>query len=353
MPAETTLSADDPEGRTERSRPTMREVAALAGVSLKTVSRVVNGESGVSPDLAERVRQAADRLDYRPNLTASNLRRADRKTSTIGLLLEDVSNPYSAAVHRAVEDVAGVRGVSVFAASLDEDPERERALVGALVARRVDGLIMAPASDDHSYLLNERRSGVAVVFVDRPPRFIDADAVVAADREGAATGTRHLLAHGHRRIAFLGDLRSIPTAIERATGFEGAHSEASLEPDPSLIVQGLHTSELAERAAMELLRRPDRPTALFTSQNLVTIGALRALRALDLQRTVAIVGFDDIPLADLLEPGLTVVAQDPTTIGRTAAEVLFGRLDGDRSPTATRVIPTTLIERGSGEIRPV
>src|SRR6201996_8206200 len=147
-------------------RATMRDVAKLAGVSLKTVSRVVNGAPTVDAELADRVRRSVAQLNYRHNLTASNLRRGDRRSFMIGLMLEDVSNPYSAGIYRAVEDVARDRGVGLRAASLDENPERERELAASLVARRVDGLIIAPAGRDQSYLRNEQAMGVAVGFVD-------------------------------------------------------------------------------------------------------------------------------------------------------------------------------------------
>jgi LacI family transcriptional regulator len=330
----------------------MRDVAALAGVSLKTVSRVINDEPGVSAPLAMRVRDAADRLDFQRNLAASSLRRSDGKTATIGLLLEDVSNPFSAAVHRAIEDVARQRDVAVFAASLDEDPRRERAIVQAFVNRRVDGLIVVPAGRDQSYLLNEVRAGLSIVFVDRRPGFLDADVVVADHREGAEAAVRHLIASGHRRIAYLGDLLAITTAQERHMGYVTALGEADLTVDPAIVVHDLHSSELAEEATNRLLTAADPPTAIFASQNLVTIGVVRALRALGLQNEMALVGFDDVVLADLLEPGLTVIAQDPAEIGRQAARRLFDRLDGDRGPSETIIVATRLIERGSGEIPP-
>src|SRR3989442_4663917 len=220
MPKVTTLSGGRHEtSPVERPRPTMRDVAALAGVSLKTVSRVINDEPAVSSDLLVRVQRAIEQLDYRPNLTASSLRRGDGKTATIGLVLEDLANPYSAAVTRAVEDAARPRRVTVVAGSVDEDPERERALIREFVARRVDGLIVAPTAADQSYLFADRRAGMVLVFVDRPPTNLDADTVVAANRTGAAEGVRHLLAGGHRRIGFLGDLSTIATAAERYAGY--------------------------------------------------------------------------------------------------------------------------------------
>src|SRR6266545_524004 len=272
--------------------PTMRDVAALAGVSLKTVSRVVNQAPNVAPDLVTRVLDAVRLLDYRPNLTASSLRRADRKTAAIGLLLDDVANPFSSALHRAVEDVARERGSLVFAGSSDE----------------------------------------------------------VGDRAGARQAVQHLAAHGHRRIAFLGDLRTIWTAAERYLGYLEGLAAAGIQLDPRVVGHDVHGIEAAERATLELLSTTEAPTALFTGQNLITIGAIRALQRLGLQHRVALVGFDDVLLADLLDPRVSVIAQDPATLGRTAAELLFARLDGDRSPPRHLVVPTRLVPRGSGEL---
>jgi LacI family transcriptional regulator len=330
----------------------MREVAALAKVSIKTVSRVVNGESGVSPRLARQVTAAAERLNYRHNLTASSLRRSDGRSATIGVVLEDVANPFSSALHRAIEDVAVKRGVLVLAGSSDEDGDRERLLVSAFASRRVDGLIILPSSQDHSYLLAERKAGTAIVFVDRPPAFLDADMVLTDNAAGARRGVRHLLAQGHRRIAYLGDLHTIATAKERHRGYLEELADQKIAVDDSLVRLDLNGIEKAELAVIELLGQPNPPTALFAGQNLITIGAFRALRHLGLHRKVALIGFDDILLADLLEPGITVIAQDPSAIGRTAAEVLFRRLDGDRSPSEHHIVLTRMITRGSGEIRP-
>jgi LacI family transcriptional regulator len=329
----------------------MRDVAALAGVSLKTVSRVINGETTVAPELAARVQRAATALDYRPNLTARNLRSSDGRTLTIGLLLENVANPFSSALHRAVEDVARGRGVAVFAGSVDEDPERERELALALVARRVDGLIIVPAGDDQSYLANERSAGLSLVFADRPPRLLRADAVVSDNAAGAREAVLHLIAGGHTRIGFLGDLRQIPTAADRFSGYREALAAAGIVADDQLVRFDLHSVEAAEAAVRSLLLGP-RPSALFATQNLITIGALRALRELGLSDRIALVGFDDFMLADMLQPAVTVVAQDPAAIGAAACRVLFARMDGDASPPRSHTIPARLIARGSGEIAP-
>jgi LacI family transcriptional regulator len=329
----------------------MREVATLAGVSLKTVSRVINGESSVAADLAERVHRAARSLDYRPNLTARNLRSSDGRTRTLGVLLENVANPFSSMMFRAIEDAAMVRGVAVFAGSVDEDPIRERALALALVSRQVDGLIVMPTGDDQSYLATEQRSGLKIVFVDRSPQGLAADSVVSDNVAGAMAGVRHLIAHGHRRIAFLGDHRSTQTAARRFEGYVAAMREAGLPVEDELVCWDLHDERSAQGTTEQLII-DSAPTALFASQNLVTAGAIRALRALGRQSRIALVGLDDFMLADLLEPAITVVSQDPTTIGALACEQLFNRMDGNTSRPETRMIGMTLRVRGSGEISP-
>jgi LacI family transcriptional regulator len=330
----------------------MRDVAALAGVSLKTVSRVVNGEPTVAADLADRVRAAAARLSYQPNLTASNLRRGGGKSFTIGLLVQDMANPFSAAIFRAVEDVATRAGVSVLASSLDENADRERELAADLIARRVDGLIIVPAGRDHSYLQPEQRSGTALVFADRPPGLLAADAVIADNRGGAAAGVRYLLDRGHRRIAYLGDLESIVSARERYEGYVEALAAAAVRIDPWLVRHGLHSQELARAACRELLTGSSPPSALFTAQNLITAGAVRALRALGLAGSIALLGFDDFDLADMLQPAVTVVVQDPAAMGKLSAELLLRRIAADDSAPRLHVIPTRLIVRESAEAVP-
>jgi len=339
-------------GLANQSRPTMRDVAALANVSIKTVSRVVNREPNVSPGLVDRVKTAVERLKYRHNLTASSLRRSDGRSATIGVVLEDVSNPFSSALHRSIEDVALERGVLVLSGSSDEDEDRERRLVSAFASRGVDGLIIQPSSRDHSYLLAERNAGTGIVFVDRPPAFFDADTVLTDNAAGVRRGVRHLVAHGHRRIGYLGDLHTIATASERHRGYLEELAEQQIQVDERLVRLDLRGIEKAEKATMELFGCDPPPTALFAGQNMITIGAFRVLRRLGLCRRVALIGFDDILLADLLEPGITVIAQDATAIGRAAAEALFRRLDGDRSPSEDYIVPSQMITRGSGEIAP-
>ena len=333
-------------------RPTMRDVAALAGVSLSTVSRVVTGSQQVDPEMAVKVEKAVEMLGYRHNLAAGNLRRADGLSASIGLVFEDVSNPFFSAVHRGVEDVARSRSVLTLSGSSDEDPARERELTEAFLARRVDGVIIAPAATDHSYLARDVAAGMALVFVDRPPHFVDADSVVSDNAGGARTAVAHLAKAGHRRIAFLGDRPDIFTAAERQRGYLEALAQHGGEQDGALVRHPAFRAADVDATVRELLESEHPPTALFTAQNLITLGALRTLHELGLQDRIALIGFDDIPLAALLQPGVTVVAQDPYALGKHAAELLFSRLDGYRGPSRREVLPTTLIARGSGEIPP-
>ncbi|WP_236029690.1 LacI family DNA-binding transcriptional regulator [Paractinoplanes lichenicola] len=317
----------------------MNDVARTAGVSLKTVSRVVNGEPTVAPDLAARVHAAVESLDYRPHLGASMLRRNDKRTRTIGVLLDDVSHPFSAAVHRAVEDEARARGVHVLTGSLDHDPVRERDLAAAFAERQTDGLILAPTGS------NLESPTMPVVYVDRPPTGAAGDTVVSTNVSGAAGAVRHLIAHGHRRIGFLGGDQHLSTARDRHLGYQRALGRRA---GPA--VHDLRDPTAALAAAVAMLRGPGSPTALFADQSSMTIGAVRALHRLGRQHEVALIGFDDFPFADLLDPPITVVAQDPSRMGRTAAAALFERIEGyDGAPREIR-IPTTLIARGSGEL---
>jgi LacI family transcriptional regulator len=335
-----------------KPRATIRDVAALAGVGIKTVSRVINDEANVSPSTRERVRRAADTLNFQPNLGAGSLRRSDGKSYTLGLLLDSVDNPFSAAVNRAVERVATARNTAVFAASSEDDQERERALVATFTRRRVDGLILTMIGGDHSYLQAEREQGTPMVFVDRPPIGVLADAVLTDNFEAAFSATQHLIRQGHRRMAHLGDELTIATARERRRGFREALKAAGLPSADGQHADNLRSAAEAFAAVQRLMRSPLAPSALFTSQNLVTVGAIRALHQLGLQHRVAMVGFDDLILADVLNPGITVIAQDPARIGALAAEWLFRRLDGDTSAEQTVIVPSRLITRGSGEIPP-
>jgi LacI family transcriptional regulator len=334
----------------------MRDVAHTAGVSLKTVSRVINAEAGVTPVTAAKVTEAIDALRFERNDLARSLRQG-RSSSTLGLVIEDLANPFYSAVAQAVEAVARDRGFLLITASAREDAERERELIGALLRRRVDALLIVPAGPDHRSMT----SATPTVFLDRPPQGIEADTVLFDNLGGARRAVEHLIAHGHTRIACVADTAELYTVRERLAGYREALSAAGLEQDPALIASGNHDGPAAHVAVEHLLGLPDkrRPTAIFAANNRNTVGALHALaergaqavaRPLAETGPVALVGFDDFELADLL--GTTVVRADPWRLGEQAAVLAFARLDGDDRPPLEITVPTELIVRGSGEVAP-
>ena len=323
----------------------MRDVAERAGVSLKTVSRVINAEAGVATATAERVGAAIAELGFQRNDLARSLRHG-LSSSTLGLVIEDVANPFYSTIAQAIETAARERGFLLITASAREDGERERELVTALVGRRVDALLIVPAGEDHGYV-DAIRGRTAFVYIDRPPVGFEADAVLIDDRGGARRAVEHLLAHGHRRIACVADPTDVYTARERLAGYHEALADFGVTPDPALIRTGSRDAEHAQQIVSALLDLPPdrRPTAIFTANNRKTIGALHALagRADD----VALVGFDDFELADLL--GISVVRVDAARLGSEAAALAFARLDGDERSPRRVMVPTELVIRGSGE----
>jgi LacI family transcriptional regulator len=314
----------------------MRDVAERAGVSLKTVSRVINAEAGVATATAERVGEAIAALGFQRNDLARSLRHG-LSSSTLGLVIEDVANPFYSTVAQAVETAARERGFLLITASAREDAERERELVSALVGRRVDALLIVPAGADQRYV-DTMRGRTAFVYIDRPPGGLDADTVLLDDAGGARQAVEHLIASGHRRIACVADRTEVYTARERAAG---------IAVDPELIRPGSPDALHAEGIVAELLALPPdrRPTAVFSANNRNTIGALHALAGRE--EEVALVGFDDFELADLL--GITVVRADAGRLGSQAASLAFARLDGDERPPQRVTIATELVVRGSGE----
>jgi LacI family transcriptional regulator len=327
----------------------MSDVARRCGVSVKTVSRVVNNLAGASPETTARILAAIDELGFRRNDLAMDLRQA-RATSTIGLLIEDAANPFYGPLIRAVEERAWQEGALVVTVSSNEDGDRERDLIQALCARRIAGLLIVTATSDHAFLAPEVQRGLPVVFVDRPSQGLESDCVLLDNARSARTAVEHLIRQGHRRVALVGDHAHVYTVQERVRGYREALAAHGIEPDESLICLGRHLAPEASAAVHELFVLPDPPTAVFATNNRGTAGVLRALR--DRRVLAAVVGFDDFEFADMLVPAATVVWSDPAEMGQAAADRLFHRMSGDDSPPQRIVLPTRLLIRGSGEIRP-
>ncbi|MFF3313072.1 LacI family DNA-binding transcriptional regulator [Streptomyces sp. NPDC002952] len=329
-------------------RPTLADVAREVGVSAKTVSRVLNEDGPASAKTREQVLAAVAKLGFQPNLMARNIRVGGPDT-TIGLVIPDLGNPFFGAVARSIEDTVRDRGLTLLMGSSADDPDRERALTDKFLARRVSILMVVPSvGADHSHLKTHRTQGLPIIFLDRPGVGLSTDSVVTSNRAGAQDGVAHLIAHGHRRIGFVGDLPTkLYTRRERLTGYRAALQEAGLPYDRSLVTDA-HDQHGASAATSRLLDLADPPTALFAGNNIVALGIVTEL-ARNKRKDVAVVAFDDIELAEALEPALTVVAQNPEEIGRTAATTALARLDGDRSRARSITVPTRLIVRGSGE----
>lgn len=321
----------------------MKDVAAQAGVSPMTVSRVVNGDSGVLPETAAKVEQAIRRLGYQRDDVARQLRRSGRLTKTIGLLLDNVADPFMAAFASAAEDVARQQDCVVLIGSSRDDLAREREVLSAFTSRRVDGLILIPVGGSHRFLRRALATGTQIVCADRRAAGLDVDTVIVDNRDAAQRAVAHLIAHGHRRIAYLGDRPEIWAVGERYAGYLAALEAAGLAADPAMVRHGLRHGPDAAAAVTEIFGLPDPPTAVLASNDVVAVGVLAKLPA-----GIALVGFDDFTLADRM--AISVVSQDPTVLGATAAQLLFSRIHGDRSPPRTVVLQTRFIPRGSGEI---
>ena len=328
-------------------RPTLTQVAARAGVSLKTASRALNREPNVAEDTGRRVQDAADELGYRLNGIARELRRG-ATSALVGLISGDLANPFYSAVASGIERELRQHGLQLLTANNDEDAELERELVDTLLERRVRALLVVPSGDRHDYLAIEGSRGVPLVFLDRPPDGLDADAVVIDNAGGARAAAEHLLAGGHQRIALVADLARMVPQRERIEGFVQAMRSAGNTAWEPYVRTDVHDVVRAERTVRELLDLDVPPTALFTTNNRLTTGALRALRGH--RKTPALIGFDDFDLADVV--GTTVVAHDMTAMGREAARLAYARISGDDGPAQTIVMSTSVIARGSGERPP-
>jgi len=323
-------------------RPTLRAVAERSGVSMKTVSRVVNGERYVAAETAQRVLAAAAELGFRPNTLARELR-AGGRSATIGLVTGDVANPFYSKIARGAEHALRAPGLSLLSASTDEDADRERTLVAQLVERRVGGLLVVSADDDHSMLARERTLGTPVVFLDRAPVDLDADSVVLDNVGGVRSAVEHLIERGHRRIGLIGDLSRLSTHRARVEAFGEAMRDAGVQDWERWVRSDSHDLDEASRAARDLVDGPHAPTAIVTTNNRITTGALRAF--VDRPERPALVGFDDFDLADVL--GITVIAHEPDAMGSVGADELLARIAGDDSPPRHHVLPVRLVVRAS------
>jgi LacI family transcriptional regulator len=328
-------------------KPTMNDVARAAGVGTMTVSRVLNGSAHVSTETADRVDKAIKKLRYRPNEMARALR--GLKTRTIGVIVPYLYDPFFATCAHAISTVAKARGYSVILATSNEDPEAEGTEAQLMLQRHVDGLVVIPAASRRSHLTRPEFNKIPIVTLDRPGPDHRFDSVLVENQSGASLVTEHLISgHGHRRIAFLGLDKHLYTMNARFDGYRRAMLDAGLKPEASFQCS---SQEATSSVISAMLHEKNPPTALLAANNLSMRYILRALvdEGIQVPESLALAGFDDFELAEVLHPTLTVVRQSAGDIGTGGANLLFERLSGARTAKAGRevVLPVELVVRRS------
>jgi LacI family transcriptional regulator len=328
---------------------TIKDVARLSGVSSMTVSRVINGSERVSPETRQRVERAIAELGYVPSRLARGLIR--QKTGTLALIVPDVANPFFTLIVRGAEDVARRAGYRMILADTRADLTIERDVIEEMLAHRVDGIMIAPVSDrSKGHLQRLSRYGVEFVLIDRTVTGIESDVVTGDNVGGARRLVEHLISLGHRRIGFITESDDVSTARDRRQAYEAALAAAGLSYDPSLIVRSTVDPPGGFEGMRRLLELDELPTAVFTVNNLVALGAIEAVRAheLEVPDDIALVCFDDIEYASRLYPFLTVMAQPAETLGTLGTQLLLERIEG-RAPEQPRVVvlPAQFVVRRS------
>ncbi|MCU0490668.1 MAG: LacI family transcriptional regulator [Chloroflexaceae bacterium] len=318
---------------------TIRDVARLAGVSPMTVSRVINGGQNVLQETSQRVQQAIAELGYVPNSLARGL--SGQRTRTLALILPDVANPFFTRIVQGAEAVAREAGYQIILCNTDGQLEREAASLQAMLAYRVEGIVIAPVGDTSQGQLSQMAGyGVPLVLVDRAVAAVEGD-LVQGDSVGDARRLVQLLTDsGHQRIAMIAGQSYVSTSRDRQAGYRQALEAANLAFDPALVVPSEFDIESGYRATQRLLWLKERPTAIFAVNNLVAVGAVRALREhrLATPDDVALVCFDDIDYASLLCPFLTVMAQPAESYGTIATDMLLERIGGQSNEPSRRVV---------------
>ncbi|MEV6851778.1 LacI family DNA-binding transcriptional regulator [Actinoplanes sp. NPDC051411] len=322
-------------------RPTMHDVARAAGVSPATVSRVVNNERYIREETRAAVERAIAELGFQRNEAARALR-PGQTTDTIALIIEDVANPFWSAITDGAEQVARRHQHMLVVGSTRHSYDRERELLRDLVLRRrVDGVLVVPTAQPQHDLHAELSRWAPIVFIDRKPVGVAADAVLLDNRGGARGAVEHLIGQGNRRIAYVGGDPAVTTGARRLAGYKQALKQAGLPADPALIRLGLHTVDDARAAAAILLGSVD---AIFADNNRMAVGVLQALH--EHGSPVGLAAFDDVELAALLSRPVALVTYDATRLGAQAAELLFARINGAAGPPKRSVHRTTLVTRG-------
>ena len=329
------------------AHPTLADVAAIAGVSIKTASRVMNGSEQVSGDTADRVKKAASLVGYRSNRIARELR-VGSLSNLVGMVISDLANPFYAGLAAGAEERLGEEGLDLILATARDDGEREKYLIESLLERRVRGLIIVPSGEDYSYLHQERKRGFSFVFADRPAPYLDADSVTVDNRGGITACLDYLLSKKCKRIAIIADTTSIWTASERIEAFKQAILSRGVDIRNTQIVTDIHTSEEASRATVELLKSHPGTDGIIATNDLIAMGVGEKIAESVLP--IEVVSFDLFPTANLLN--IATLDHDPKRLGRLSAEQLLRRFQNPTdSSFVTEVMKVKMKELSSVQKR--
>jgi LacI family transcriptional regulator len=326
---------------------TMRDVAEQSGVSVTTVSHVINNTRPVNPETRTRVEQAMQVLGYQPNVLARSLRRG--KTQTIGIILPDNANPYFADVVRGIEDTSFDQGYSVVLCNSDNDLDKEHLYTNVLIEKQVDGIIFVAAGLSEENIKNLQKRGVPSVLVDRQVPGVQIDSVFADNRSGGFLATNHLVDLDHIAIACITGPQGVRSSVERVAGYHQALEAAGLPANPDWVVEGDFQYQSGYAAAEQLLNSSTPPSAIFACNDLMAIGAYRYAfdNQLRIPQDISIIGFDDIRLAEFTNPPLTTIHQSKGKMGAKAAELLLGRITNGHLGIRQEVVGVQLVVRGS------
>ena len=325
---------------------TLSDVAALASTSVKTASRVINGDEKVTPEVKVRVEEAVIELGYRVDLLARSLRKG--VDDVLAVVVPTIGDKFFATAIEEIEAVALDRDTQIIIASNHQDPVKEKQIIRQLEQRRVSGMIIVPNSADYSFM---KVSPTPTVFLDRGPDGLEADVVEVDDVFGAQLATEHLIAAGHKNIAFISDDLKIRTARLRIDGYEAALRKHKIEIKDKYVFLGAHSMDDAARITTEILRSAPEVTAIFSSRSVATMGVLRTLHERS-RHDIAIISFGDFEMAQVVEPKISVIDHSPRELGRLAALRIFAKIDGEKFEPETIMGNLSIIRRGSGELTP-
>lgn len=332
-----------------KRKPSLVDVARQANVAVSTVSRTISGRGKIGAETQELIRRAMRELGYIPNRAARRLRSRDGSGGLVGLIIPNIQNSFFADLARGVEDECYARNAAVFFCNYDEDAAKQDLYLDILRSESVDGIIIPPRHENDPSLRQLALSGLPMVCVDRSLADCAIDKVEIDNRAGAFAAVRHLLDKGHRRIGIITGPNDTSTGRDRLLGYRDAHAACGVATEEELVKFGDFKEESGRRFALQLLSMPRPPSALFTCNNLMTIGALHVIAQLKVQipGQLALIGFDDMMLADVFTPPLTMVDQPAYEVGQSAARLLFQRVSEPDRPAQSLVLSPRLILRQS------